>query len=169
MNGHLEGYDPSKAPKFVWPERLQKVKAEIRAQAVARGKAAEAGIERETREISGWNVHINKDLLTEENLPATEKALGMLKVQLDEIIKLVPATAVLELKKVPLTNCLRDFVMSSLVRPPLTNIACLVFSTTLGARFSRKRLPRFVFGFLCDMRSMRLDLVVDSKHFVIMI
>jgi hypothetical protein len=102
LNGHLEGYDPSKAPKFVWPERLQKVKAEIRAQAVARGKAAEAGIERETREISGWNVHINKDLLTEENLPATEKALGMLKVQLDEIIKLVPATAVGELKKVPL-------------------------------------------------------------------
>jgi hypothetical protein len=102
LTGHLEGYDPSKAPKFVWPERLEKVKAEIRAAAVERSEAAKGGIERETREISGWNVYINKALLTDKNLPATEKALGMLKVQLDEIIKLVPAPAVVELKKVPL-------------------------------------------------------------------
>lgn len=102
LTGHLQGYDPSKAPTFVWPERLQKVKAEIRAEAVARGEAAENGIQRETREISGWKVHINKSLLTDSTKPATEKALGMLKVQLDEIIKLVPAPAVAELQKVGL-------------------------------------------------------------------
>lgn len=102
LTGHMEGYDPSKAPTFVWPERLMKVKAEILADALARVKAAEAGSARESREISGWKVHINKALLTDETKPATEKALVMLKVQLDEIIKVVPAPAVEELKKVPL-------------------------------------------------------------------
>lgn len=102
LSGHLEGYDPSKAPTFVWPERLQKAKAEIRAQAEARVKAVEGGIVRESREISGWKVHINKVLLEEKTKQATEKALGMLKIQLDEIIKLVPAPAVAELQKVPL-------------------------------------------------------------------
>ncbi|MFN4943689.1 MAG: hypothetical protein ACK40T_02350 [Akkermansiaceae bacterium] len=102
LTGHLEGYDPSKAPTFVWPERLQKVKAEIRAEALARNIKAENSIEREIRQISGWNVLINKDLLTDKTKPATEKALGMLKVQLDEIIKLVPAPAVSEMQKVGL-------------------------------------------------------------------
>lgn len=102
LTGHMEGYDPSKAPTFVWPERLMKVKAEIREKALARSKEGEVGIARETREISGWQVHINKTLLSDEAKPATEKALGMLKVQLDEIIKLVPAPAVVELQKVPL-------------------------------------------------------------------
>ncbi|MCF7674517.1 MAG: hypothetical protein K9N23_11170 [Akkermansiaceae bacterium] len=40
LTGHMAGYDPAKAPTFVWPARLQKAKAEIRAQAVARDKAA---------------------------------------------------------------------------------------------------------------------------------
>ena len=30
LAGHMEGYDPSKAPKFKWPARLNKAKAEIR-------------------------------------------------------------------------------------------------------------------------------------------
>jgi len=33
LNAHLAGYDPSKAPKFVWPERLEKARNEIREQA----------------------------------------------------------------------------------------------------------------------------------------
>jgi len=36
----LQGYDPSQAPTFVWPERLMKVKEEIRAAAL---KGPEAG------------------------------------------------------------------------------------------------------------------------------
>ncbi len=43
LRDHLEGYDPATAPKFVWPERLNKVKAEIRQKAQARSDAAEAG------------------------------------------------------------------------------------------------------------------------------
>ena len=38
LHGHLEGYDPSKSPKFVWPERLNEVKQAIRESAKARGK-----------------------------------------------------------------------------------------------------------------------------------
>lgn len=38
LRGHLQGYDPSKAPKFVWPERVMEVKRAIREKAKARGK-----------------------------------------------------------------------------------------------------------------------------------
>lgn len=41
LTGHLAGYDPATAPKFVWPERLQEQNAKIRADAEARGKNAE--------------------------------------------------------------------------------------------------------------------------------
>jgi hypothetical protein len=36
----MAGYDPATAPTFVWPERLKQAKAECRANAVAREKAA---------------------------------------------------------------------------------------------------------------------------------
>ena len=36
LTGHLQGYDPTKAPKFEWPERLQAAKAEIRRKALER-------------------------------------------------------------------------------------------------------------------------------------
>ena len=38
LTGHLAGYDPMKAPKFTWPDRLLKVKAEIREQARKRSE-----------------------------------------------------------------------------------------------------------------------------------
>ena len=38
--GHLQGYDPSQAPTFVWPERLTQVKEEIRTKAKARSEGA---------------------------------------------------------------------------------------------------------------------------------
>ncbi len=40
LTGHLAGYDPSKAPRFVWPAHLIKARAEIRKQAAARDRAA---------------------------------------------------------------------------------------------------------------------------------
>jgi len=40
LHGHMEGYDPTKAPTFVWPERLTAVKKAIRENAQARNKAA---------------------------------------------------------------------------------------------------------------------------------
>jgi len=42
LRGHLAGYDPAKAPTFVWPERLAKAKAEIRREAEERNRKAQA-------------------------------------------------------------------------------------------------------------------------------
>lgn len=39
LRGHLAGYDPSKAPKFEWPSRLDDVRKAIKEKAKARGKA----------------------------------------------------------------------------------------------------------------------------------
>jgi hypothetical protein len=36
LSEHLTGYDPSSAPKFLWPERLKKAQAEILRQAQSR-------------------------------------------------------------------------------------------------------------------------------------
>jgi hypothetical protein len=41
LHGHLEGYDPKKAPTFEWPERLLKQKAEIKRKAQERSDKAE--------------------------------------------------------------------------------------------------------------------------------
>ena len=38
LKGHLQGYDPSQAPSFTWPTRLDTVRAEIRRKAQNRGK-----------------------------------------------------------------------------------------------------------------------------------
>ncbi|MES2596364.1 MAG: hypothetical protein V4662_13550 [Verrucomicrobiota bacterium] len=46
LTGHLQGYDPAKAPRFVWPERLKKAKELIRAAAVKREKGANAPAEK---------------------------------------------------------------------------------------------------------------------------
>lgn len=101
LTGHMAGYDPAKAPTFVWPDRLQKAKAEIRASAEARNKAANSDSKREIRMIAGWSVHISRDLLARDGA-ATAKALELLTVQLEEIIRVVPKAAVVELQKVPL-------------------------------------------------------------------
>ena len=98
LTGHLTGYDPAKAPKFAWPERFVKLKAEIKAKAQARDQAANG---REQRVILGWTVLLSRALLADE-AEATAKALELLQKQLVEIIRVVPAVAVAELKKVPL-------------------------------------------------------------------
>ena len=38
LTGHMEGYDPAKAPVFTWPERTQLAKRKIRESAEQRGK-----------------------------------------------------------------------------------------------------------------------------------
>lgn len=60
-----------------------------------------ARIERETRDISGWQVHVAKKLL-ETEAEDTAKALDGLQKMLDEIVRDVPASAVAEMKEVPL-------------------------------------------------------------------
>ena len=64
-------------------------------------KPVAAKIERETRLISGWSVHIDKALLA-QNPAGTARALELLKGQLDEIVRMVPPAAVAELQKVQL-------------------------------------------------------------------
>ena len=61
----------------------------------------DSAIERETHNVSGWTVHISKELLKNEP-KATKQALDLLRKQLAEIIRVVPQPAVAELKKVPL-------------------------------------------------------------------
>jgi dipeptidyl-peptidase-4 len=46
FTGHLAGYDPARAPKFEWPERLQLAKAAIRRQAEERSRTGEAATPR---------------------------------------------------------------------------------------------------------------------------
>jgi hypothetical protein len=68
---------------------------------VAAENPPEGRVERETRDIAGWNVRISKALLLSQHTQ-TERALELLKAQLEEIVRVVPAPAVAELKKVPL-------------------------------------------------------------------
>jgi hypothetical protein len=58
-------------------------------------------VPRETRDVSGWQVHIHQKLL-ETEAEDTARALAGLKKMLDEIVRDLPAAAVTELKKVPL-------------------------------------------------------------------
>jgi hypothetical protein len=96
LTGHLEGYDPKTAPKFTWPPHLEKARELIRAKARARSAAANKA--HETKNLSGWTLHISPKL----DAAAWSKALPLLQAQLDEIIRVVPAKAVAELQKVPL-------------------------------------------------------------------
>jgi len=56
---------------------------------------------RQTKTIEGWTVLVSSELLEKDKV-ATERALELLTVQLQEIVRVVPAAAVGELRKVPL-------------------------------------------------------------------
>jgi hypothetical protein len=55
----------------------------------------------QTNSIEGWRVLVDQRLLTEEK-SATEKALGLLRAQLQEILRTAPALAVERLREVTL-------------------------------------------------------------------
>jgi hypothetical protein len=99
LTGHMVGYDPSKAPTFSWPEPMKAARELIRAKAQKRN--ADANAAREVRSIEGWTVNISRDLLKQDPA-ALEKALKLLTLQLQEIVRVVPDKAVAELRKVPL-------------------------------------------------------------------
>ena len=112
LTGHLAGYDPAKAPKFQWPERLEKARAAVREAAKKRSDAANKSVSasaeksvakvaatfHESRVIAGWTLQISAKI----DQAAFTKALPLLQAQLEEIIRVVPAKAVSELQKVPL-------------------------------------------------------------------
>lgn len=56
---------------------------------------------RQTKAIAGWTVLVSDELLKRDK-EATERALELLTAQLEEIGRVVPAAAVVELRKVPL-------------------------------------------------------------------
>ncbi len=56
---------------------------------------------RQMRTVEGWTLLINDQLL-EQDKAATERAVELLTLQLQEIVRVVPASAVVELRKVPL-------------------------------------------------------------------
>ena len=57
--------------------------------------------EHQTKKIEGWTIIVSDELLTNDKA-ATERALELLKRQLQEIVRVVPEVAVTELRKVPL-------------------------------------------------------------------
>ena len=63
--------------------------------------AQEAAPPRETRQISGWTVHVRRDLIA-SSPREVERAMELLKAMLDAIVLVVPKPAVVELQKVPL-------------------------------------------------------------------
>ena len=68
------------------------------------GQDAENGspeIAREIQQVSGWNLHIDKRLLRDQPTK-TARAIELLQHQLEEIVRVVPAEAVKQLKLVPL-------------------------------------------------------------------
>ena len=64
-------------------------------------KAANTGIQRETKDMSGWTVKISRDLLA-TNAEAASLALKLLAAQLEGIVRVAPPAAVAELRKVSL-------------------------------------------------------------------
>jgi hypothetical protein len=61
----------------------------------------------ETRQVEGWTVHVNKDLLT-DHADTAAAAMRLLEVKLYDITRVVPAPAVAELRKVPLWLGVKD-------------------------------------------------------------
>ncbi len=101
LTGHLAGYDPAKAPRFVWPERLMKARGLIKKTQTEKSQTATGKKPYAVRDLSGWSVHVSTRLISEQPTEV-EKALQMMQLQLDEIVRKVPAAAVAELRKVPL-------------------------------------------------------------------
>jgi hypothetical protein len=104
LTGHLEGYEPAKAPKFVWPDRLKTAKEAIRAAAVNRSEEANAtslGVKFDPveREIEGWKIHLDPALLEGEHREEGTRALTMLANHLQRIAILVPAGPLAKLRQ----------------------------------------------------------------------
>lgn len=64
-------------------------------------RETERTVGRETRDLLGWQLHISRELLAQES-QLVSVAVDLLEKQLREIDQSVPATAAMELRKVPL-------------------------------------------------------------------
>ena len=101
----------SSPERFVWPERLQEVCAEIPRKAELHGKETQKAQRSQdpplpvtgyqARTIEGWTVFVSDVLLEKEN-EASSRALDLVQKHLGEIVRVVPAPAVARLRAVPL-------------------------------------------------------------------
>lgn len=60
-----------------------------------------AATDYEARQVAGWTVQVSRKLIDTQG-PETNKAIDLLKTQLEDIVRVVPAPAVAQLRQVPL-------------------------------------------------------------------
>ena len=103
LRDHLEGLDLAKAPGFSWPERLDKVRAEIKDKARNRGKDTPSGrIAHQAVKIEGWTLQFDRRLLTGEHKKVGDEVRRMIAGKLYEITLMVPASRLKHLRDVPI-------------------------------------------------------------------
>ena len=101
LTGHLAGYAPSEAPTFKWPAGGVEAKRKIREDAGKRGdEKTEESKSHETQTVEGWQVQVDRSLLSEPFETEGRTALRMLSNQLYEIAERFPAGRVKELRTV---------------------------------------------------------------------
>ena len=93
---HLAGYDASEAGRFEWPDRLKE------ATRKRRENRAGSSIEHVPREIEGWTVQVDIQLLEGFQEEFGRQALQVLSYKLREISLLVPEDRLRDLRKVTL-------------------------------------------------------------------
>ncbi|PTL75004.1 RICIN domain-containing protein [Vitiosangium sp. GDMCC 1.1324] len=110
----------------------------------------------QTRTLEGWTIRIDDRLLSAANKPLTDKALVLLGAQLKEVVRLVPAGPVAQLRKVTLwlsppypdaEDAGRYHAGKVWLGQPGRNMAMLKgieFSNVLIFEKETKRMPLFV-------------------------
>ena len=107
LKGHLAGYDPKAAPKFVWPERLVVARKEIREKARNRGKEkpkpTKTGfIDHSPVKLQGWTLQFDKRLLAGKHKSVGDEVRRMIDGKLFEITLLVAPSRLKHLREVPI-------------------------------------------------------------------
>lgn len=118
--------------------------------------AASPGPTYQTQTLEGWTVLIDDRLLTAANKPLTDRALVLLAAQLKEVIRVVPAGPVAQLRKVKLwlsppypdaEDAARYHAGDVWLSQPGRNMAMLKsieFSNVLSFEKETQRMPVFV-------------------------
>ncbi|MGA0133736.1 MAG: hypothetical protein ACO3ND_05220 [Opitutales bacterium] len=55
-----------------------------------------------TRDLRGWTLHVRKELTTPDQAEVTERAVRLVGEQLDAVLRVIPAPALAELRRIPL-------------------------------------------------------------------
>ncbi|WP_164018039.1 RICIN domain-containing protein [Pyxidicoccus trucidator] len=127
----------------------------------------------QTQTLEGWTVRIDDRLLTAANKPATDKALVLLAAQLKDVVRIVPAGPVAQLRKVTLwlsppypnekpraTYHLSESWMSQNGRN-LAMLKSVEFSNVFIFEEESKRMPVFV---LHELSHAYHDQVLGWEH-----